>query len=49
MDVVPEVRVTVELGVTAIDSPTARLVSAENVNDTVLDLLRDSREVHELP
>jgi len=48
MDVVSEVGVPVELGVASVDGTSTRVVSAENVDDTMLNLFSDSSEVHEL-
>ena len=48
VDIVSEVRVSVQLGVTAIDRSSTVLVSAEDVNDSVLDLLGHTGKVHVL-
>ena len=48
VDVVPEVGVSIELGVSTVDSSSPSIVSAENVNDSMLNLLRNGGQVHVL-
>ena len=48
VDVVSEVGVPVEFRVTSIDSSSAGFISAEDVDDTVLNLLGNSGQVHVL-
>jgi hypothetical protein len=48
VDIVSEMRVSVQLGVTAVDSSSTMFVSAEEVDQSVLDLLGTSGKVHVL-
>jgi hypothetical protein len=48
MDVIPEMGVSVEFGVTTIDSSSTMFISAEEVNESMLDFLGTSSEIHEL-
>lgn len=45
-DVVAEMRIVIQLGVSAIRRSSSIHVTTKDVNDTVLDLLRDGDEVH---
>jgi hypothetical protein len=48
MDIIPEMGVSVQLGVTTVDGSSTMLVSAEQVDESVLDLFGTTSEVHEL-
>ena len=45
-DVIPKVRVTIQLGVPSIRGTPALCVAPKDVDDPVLDLFRDLDEVH---
>lgn len=48
MDVIPEMRISVQFRVTTVDGPSTSFVSAENVDNTMLNLLGNGSKVHVL-
>lgn len=48
MDIIPEVRISIELGITPVDCSPPVLVAAKDVNETVLNLLGTFSKVHKL-
>jgi hypothetical protein len=48
MDVIPEMGVSVQFRVTTVDGSSTMFVSAEQVDESVLDLFGTTSEVHEL-
>lgn len=48
MDVIPEMRISVEFRVTAINGSSTMFISAKEMDESVLDFLSTSCEVHEL-
>ena len=48
MHVVPEVRVPIEFRVSTVDRATTVLVPAKDMDETVLDLLCTTGEIHKL-
>jgi hypothetical protein len=48
MNVIPEMRISVEFGVTTVHGSSTMFVSTEEMDESVLDLLGTACEVHEL-
>ena len=48
MDVVPEMRISVQLGVSTIDGTSTMFVSAKEMDESMLDLFGTTSQVHEL-
>jgi len=48
MNVIPEMGISVEFGVTTINGSSTMFISAEEMDESMLDLLGTSSEVHEL-
>jgi hypothetical protein len=48
MDVIPEMGISVEFGVTTINGSSTMFISAEEMDESMLDLFGTSSEVHEL-
>ena len=48
MDVVPEMRISVQLGVTTVDGTSTMFVPAKEMNESMLNLFGTTSQVHEL-
>jgi hypothetical protein len=48
MNVIPEVGISVEFGVTTIDGSSTMFISAKEMNESMLDFFSTSSEIHEL-
>jgi hypothetical protein len=48
MNVIPEMRISVEFGVTTVNGSSTMFISAEEMDESMLNLLGTSSEVHEL-
>jgi len=48
MDVVPEMRISVQFGVSTIDGTSTMFVSAKEMNKSMLNLFGTTSQIHEL-
>jgi len=48
MNVIPEMGISVEFGVTTIDSSSTMFISTEEMDESMLDLFGTPSEIHEL-
>ena len=48
VDVIPEMGISVQFGVTTIDGSSTMFVSTEEMDESMLDLFGTSSEIHEL-